>query len=320
MGPGATALSALAAPLNLHILEALESGELPLADLSREVGHPPASTMRAYLRSLGELGVVERRREEGFPGSVTYSVTPSGERLLKVRQALQEWLRLAPGRPVTLGSPAAKSTTKALVDGWSSKIVRAIAARPCALTELDRLIPQISYPSLERRLTSMRQVGLLEAHSTGARVTPYKATAWLRHAVRPLTAAIAWERRFAPERTSPLGRVDVEAAFLLAVPLLTLPTEISGTCRLAVEVKNGAAHGYAGVVVTVEQGRPVSCVARLKDQAEAWAAGSPLEWFGWLNGYDGIRLDLGGDTAIAASLAKALHAGLTPADRANAHG
>lgn len=312
MGPGATALSALSTPLNVHILRGLEDGELPLADLSRTVGHPPASTLRAYLRTLSELGVVERRQEEAFPGSVTYAITPAGVRLSRVAQALQGWLGAAPDGPVALGSPAAKSATKALVDGWSTGIVRAIAARPCALTELDRLIPRVSYPSLERRLTAMRQVGLLEAHPNGARVTPYRTTPWLRRAVGPLTAAIGWERRFAPGQTSPLGRIDVEAAFLLAVPLLALPEEVSGTCRLAVEIRAGAEESYAGVVVTVNGGRLVSCVARLNEQADAWAVGSPLDWLDLVSRYAGHRLEIGGETSVAEALADALRAAALP--------
>lgn len=316
MRPGEAALSVLAVPLNVHILSALEEENRQLTELSRAVGYPPASTMRTYLRSLVELSVLERRRAPDFPGSVSYAITSSGKKLLRLGRALQDWLGAAPDGPIALGSPAAKSATKALVDGWSTGIVRAIAARPYALTELDRLIAQTSYPTLERRLSAMRRVGLVAAQPNGAgRGTPYKATAWLRHAVCPLAAAIGWERRCAPAETGPLSRIDVEAAFLLAVPLLSLSPEVSGVCRLAVEVRNASEPDYAGVVVTVEEGRVTSCVARVSGEAEAWAVGTPLDWFGWVNGYDGNQIELGGDSSLALALTDGLREALVPGDR-----
>lgn len=306
----------LSVPLNVHILSALSEEERPLNELSRAAGLPPASTMRTYLRTLNELGVVERRREPDFPGSVSYAITDSGEKLLRVAQALQDWLRRAPGGSMALGTPAAKSATKTLVEAWSAAIVRAVATRPFALTELSRLIPQISYPTLERRLTAMRLVGLLEEQPSGSRRgTPYRATPWLRQAVCPLTAAISWERRCAPEQTTPLSRLDIEAVFLLAIPLLSLSSEVSGICRLAVEIRTGSEPEYTGVVVRVEEGAVVSCVARLSGKADAWAAGTPRDWFGWVNGYDGNELDIGGDASLALAVAGGLREALAPRHR-----
>jgi DNA-binding HxlR family transcriptional regulator len=316
MRPGATALSVLSVPLNVHILSALDEEGRPLNDLSRIVGHPPASTMRTYLRTLSDLGVVERRREPDFPGSVNYAITGPGEKLLRVAQALQAWLRAAPEGPVALASPAAKSAIKALLDAWSIGLVRAIATRPFALTELSRLIPQVSYPTLERRLTAMRRVGLVEPESSGSRRgTPYCATLWLRHAICPLTAAISWERCCAPTASSSLSRIDVEAIFLLAVPLLSLPFDASGVCRLSVELRSRPEPQFAGVMVTLEEGEVASCVARLAGEADAWAAGTPRDWFGWVNGYDGKEIDLGGDTSLAYALANGFREALAPRER-----
>src|SRR3954467_9593629 len=148
---GATVLSLLSLPLNVQVLSALSDEELSLADLSQAVGHPPATTLRSYLKALADLGVVERRQEGCFPGTVAYSLARPGERLLLVVSALQSWLGEAPDGPIVLGDPAAKSAIKALVEGWNAAIVRALAARPLALTELARLIASISYPTLERR-------------------------------------------------------------------------------------------------------------------------------------------------------------------------
>ena len=53
---GAVSLSLLSAPLNVHLLRALEEGPLALIDLRRAVGSPPQSTMRVYSRTLVEIG------------------------------------------------------------------------------------------------------------------------------------------------------------------------------------------------------------------------------------------------------------------------
>lgn len=314
MRPGATALSFLAAPLNVHVLRALEDEDLSLADLNRAVGHPPATTMRAYLKALTDLGVVERRQEAGFPGSVSYALTEGGHKLLAAAAVLQHWLEIAPDGPIALGSPASKSAIKTLVDGWNATIVRVLATRSSALTELARLIPSISYPTLERRIAAMRRVGQLEAqrNGNGSRCTPYKATQWLRQAAAPLTAAIAWERRWAPAQTSTIGRIDVEASFLLAIPLLELPEDLSGCCRLAVEMRAESKLEYAGVMVAVEEGRLVSCSARLRGEPDAWAAGTALDWFGWVNGRIDHQLEFGGDTALARTFTESLREVLLP--------
>lgn len=317
MRSGSEVLSVLAAPLNVEVLRALEEEPTQLPELRRALGHPPVTTMRSYLRKLTEMGVIERHREDDFPGSVSYAITPAGLRLLAVGEIVESWLRSAPDGPLELGDTAGKSAIKALVDGWSTGIVRALAARPLALTELDRVIPQVSYPTLERRLTAMRQVGLIAPEEERAgRVTRCAVTAWLRHAVAPLTSAAGWEAQCIASQVPAPGRIDAEAVFLLAVPLLELPSEVDGTCRLAVEFKRGSELDFAGVTVGIEEGRVRSCVSRVEGSPDAWATGSVLDWFRWMRGMNGHRIEIGGDTALANVLAEGLR-GAVPASSAN---
>jgi DNA-binding HxlR family transcriptional regulator len=266
--------------------------------------------MRSYLRRLVELGLVQRHREDDFPGSVSYVITPRGERLLAVGNVLQVWLRSAPEGEMELGSTASKSVVKALVDGWSTGLVRALAARPLGLTELNRVIPQVSYPTLERRLTAMRQVGLIAPEREGnGRVTRCAVTQWLRDAVAPLTAAVGWESTCIPDQTPAPSRIDAEAAFLLATPTLELPAEIHGVCRLAVEFRRGSELDFAGVTIRIVEGKVESCVARIDGRPDAWATGSVLDWFRWMRDMDGHRVEIGGDPTIANAVADALRSG-----------
>ena len=224
--------------------------------------------MRVYTRALTELGVLERRRHETFPPTVDYSLTPAGIALLKMSEVLQSWLNLAPEGPMSLGGPASKSATRALIEGWSTNIVRAVAARPYSLTELSKINVHTSYPALDRRLGAMRLVNLVEAHPGQGRGTPYRATEWLRRSVVPLAAATTWERRYLAGESARIGRLDIEAAFLLAVPLLELPSQLRGRVRLAVEVQGGATPTLAGATLEIESGAVTACSVRLEGQAD----------------------------------------------------
>jgi DNA-binding HxlR family transcriptional regulator len=306
MRAGSQALTVLAAPLHVHILRALEEEQKGLVDLHRAVGSPPESTMRLYTRTLQELGVLERRRQNEFPATARYSITPAGESLLKVGGILQEWLLAAPDGPILLGSMAAKSAIKSLAGGWSSKIVRAVAARPLSLTELNMLISKVSYPTLERKLSTMRSARLVEPQAGTGRGTPYGPTLWLRQAIVPLTAAVAWERKFAPDVTPQVGRLDVEAAFLLAAPMVEMDPASSGRCRLSVELNGGSSPTTAGVIVEVENGKIVSCTSRLEGSTEASASGPVLAWLRQMNGGPSGQLEMAGDLSLSMSLVDAL--------------
>lgn len=303
---GGNALTLLASALNLGVLHGLAEGPQRLQDLMRHLGFPPRSTTRLYLQTLAEIGAVERRSRSAFPTSVDYEITEGGRALLRVSDTLEAWLRASPAGPIELGSTAAKSAIKALAEGWASNIVRALATRPLSLTELNSLIPRISYPSLERRLTAMRQVHLLEIQSTPGRMTPYEVTEWLRRAVAPVTSAIGWERRYAEDRTPDLRRLDVEAAFLLAIPLMSLDADLNGRCRLAVEVHDGASLVFAGVLVSIEDGEVTACLPSLESNAEAWVSGDPLTWLRRINGAPLGELEIGGDVRLAEAVTDAL--------------
>ena len=301
---GATALSLLAAPLNVHLLQALEDGPLPLIDLRRAVGSPPQSTMRVYSRTLVEIGTLERQRQAAFPGTVEYASTESGRALLGIGAILERWLQEAPSGPISLGTTASKSATKALVEGWSTNIIRALAAKPLSLTDLNRLIPRISYPSLERRLGALRLADLVEPYPGEGRGTPYRATPWLRRAIVPLAAGAWWERRYLAEPPQ-VGRLDVEAAFLLAIPLIDLPSDLNGKCRLAVEIQGGSSPVFAGVLICVEEGKVISCSSRLEGEAEGWASGTAASWMRRMNGQD-ADLEIGGDADLVREIVEAI--------------
>jgi DNA-binding HxlR family transcriptional regulator len=307
---GAQTLTLLCAHRNVLVLQALVEEPKRQAELRRATGFPAQTTLRAHLNGLEEIGAIAKRRRNAFPGTLDYELEKPGRDLLFVAAALERWLASAPGAPLQLGDDAGRVAVKALAEGWSATMLRALAARPLSLTELDRMIAEFNYPSLERRLAGMRLAGLVEALPGNGRGTPYAVTEWLRRGMTPLAAAIRWERQHARGRTAPLGPVDVEAGFLLALPLLRLPSDVNGRCRLAVELRSGGRRRLAGVIVELEAGTVSSCTSRLEGNPGAWVSGSPTAWLEAVIEADADLLELGGECHLAHSLLDGLHAAL----------
>ena len=313
---GGRALSILAAPLNLQVLRALSERPMRLAELRKATGLPAQTTLRGHLATLVELDVLQKRPTQQMPYAVENELTTLGHGLLDVADRLEIWLQSAPEGPIQLDSPAAKGAIKALVDGWESKMMRALAARPLSLTQLDRLISDFSYPALERRLASMRLAGLVEGQRGQSGGTPYSVTDWARLGVAPLAAASHCERVYMGEDSAPVTQIDIEAAFLLATPLVGLPPDVAGSCQLEVEASPGVVPRPAGVQVTVENGRVVSCVSRLQQSPGVYAAGTALKWFRAVKDGKVKELRFGGSGRLAEEVVGGLHSAFAKAPAA----
>lgn len=305
---GTAVLSLLAVPLNALTLRALADGPMRLSGLRAELGGPAQSTLRGNLSKLVEIGALERCRGER-PSVLAYGLTPFGRDLLLAANAVEWWLQLAPEGPIALDSALAKVALKAVVGGWASTIVRALAARPLTLTELDKLIDNCTYPALERRLSAMRLAGQVElSESDGAKGRQYTVTPWLRWAIGPLAVAARCERRHLPSVTAPIGRLDVEAAFLLVAPMIALDASASGVAQVAVEAGRGdSVRPWAGAQLTLEKGAVTSCVARIEAQPENWVLGPATAWLDAVIGGNLGRLDFGGDTELGREIVLGLH-------------
>jgi DNA-binding HxlR family transcriptional regulator len=308
---GAKTLTLLAAPLNCHILHSLAEGSKQQIELRRETGAPAQTTLRGQLKKLADAGTISKQRRNRFPGVLEYELTEAGHDLLFVASVLERWLDDSSGPPLTLGGDAAKAAIKAFAEGWSTSMLRALAARPLSLTELDSVIAALSYPALERRLGAMRLAGQVEPFpSKNGRGTPYTVTGWMRSGVAPLLAAARWEQRHQPSDAPSLTGIDAETAFLLAAPLLRCGTGVAGTCQIVVEIPTEGRRRLAGVAMEIAGGRATSCSTRLRGHPEASASGPPLAWLeAMVEGATG-KLEVNGDSALVHEVLRALHDGL----------
>lgn len=307
---GGYALSLFSTPLNGLILRALADGSMRLATLRREVGGPAQTTLRGNLRKLIGIGALEKRQRDGRGGLVDHALTPAGADLLCVADAIEAWLACAPQGPIRLESETGKAAVKALIGGWCSTMLRALAARPFSLTELDNLITAFSYPALERRLGALRLSGCVEAAEGDGGGTPYAVTDWMRRGTAPLLAAIRCERRHMAGATAPLTRIDVETILLLAIPLVALSTDANGVAQLAVYAGDGADRRSAGVRITVSEGRMSKCSSKLEPSPRSWASGSAADWLEALIEDRSSRLESAGDRALTIDVVASLHRAL----------
>jgi DNA-binding HxlR family transcriptional regulator len=307
---GSYVLSLFSTALNGLVLSSLAKGPKRLAELRRQVGGPAQTTLRGNLRTLIGIGALEKRRSNGNGGMVDHALTPAGAELLRVANGLDAWLSCAPDGPVRIDSETGKATVKALVGGWESTMLRALAAGPFSLTELDNLITAFSYPSLERRLGAMRLVGCVTPVEGNGGGTPYEVTDWLRRGMAPLLAAVRCERRHLAGDTAPLTRLDVETILLLSAPLVSFESTAAGTSQLCVFAGNGSQRRLAGVSLTVDGGRLAKISSNLESRPPSLVRGSAADWLDALVEGDTGRLEVRGEDSLTHAFVDSLHTAL----------
>ncbi len=280
---GSHVLRIVGNPVNTRVLRAHAEQPRQVAKLHAEIGWAAQTTLRASVSALSEAGALVRETSGDTVYASRSRITPAGEELLLVADVLEKWLAGAPNGPLAPDSEEAKGAIKALAGGWGSTLMRVLAAQPYSLAEIDSLIPQVAYPSLERRLAKMRATRQVTPAPGPGRGTPYAVTDWLRRAIAPLCVAGRCEHRHMRDVTVPISAIEVEAAFLLALPLAPLPPTLNGNCMLAVQTEKGAAgrspsDRLSGVIVEVQRGEIVCCAAQVDERPRTWALGTPESW------------------------------------------
>jgi len=285
---GTRGLSLISSSISRHILRELSEGPKRLDEMWGLSGSPVGTGMPD-------------------PDAVETKITPAGEELLFVAFILERWLQNAPKGPLPFGESEAKAVIGALKGGWTSTVLHGLAAEPRTQTELDRATGALNSRSLEFHLKEMQRAELVAARPSDGEGAIYAVTDWLREGIAPLAVAARWERHHAAAETAPIAGLDVEAAFLLTVPMLELPAELSGSCRLVVEIDNVGEHRQAGVTVWVEDGQVASCAVDLQAEADAFAIGPASAWLDAVIEADTHDIRLGGDRELARALLTELH-------------
>jgi DNA-binding HxlR family transcriptional regulator len=305
---GAQTLTLLGTPRVFLILKSLGEGPKARLALRRDAGLPAQSTMRGHLESLEEIGAIVQRKSGSSPNALEYELAQPGQELLAVAASLERWLAEAPTK-LELGGIAAKAAIKGLVDGWATSIVTTLAAAPMSLTELDKQISAVSYPTIERCLETMRLAEQLEVGFRGSRGTPYELTSWLRRGLTPLALAARWEHRHQPHGVASLNQGDIDGALLLGRPLFKLDG-LDGVCELAVKIPEGKHQYPIPGVLEIRDGEMVFGAVPAEVKPDARASGTMDTWFATLIDADPRGLTMSGDRDLAGGVFDCLHKGL----------
>ncbi len=236
-----------------------------------------------------------------------YEVSPEGRDALFVAFVVERWLQSAPQGPVPFDSKEAERAISALVEGWSMTVVHMLAREPMTPRELDQAIDNLGRRGLRRHLAAMQSVGLIEALNNTDDEPIYAATDWLRSGIAPLIAAARVERRNPLKGMAPIDPLDVEAGFRLSLALIELPKELSGTCRLGLNLEDERRSGLTGITAKIEEGYVISCTPGLSKEVDAWAAASAEDWLDTVIEPDAKRVRTGGDRWLPSALLVALH-------------
>jgi DNA-binding HxlR family transcriptional regulator len=306
---GSRSLVVFTNALNACVLFAYADGPLTTGELDERLGWAAQSSLRSSLRKLTEIGALTRSPDDGRTHGAALELTEAGRELLLVAAALERWLEDGPRGPMPLEDPVAQGIVRILVAGWDSTVIRALAEQPQSLTELSSRISQLNYPALKRRLARLRSTGLVVPVRTAGGAA-YEVSDWLRRAAVPLTFAGRWERRHEVGGQR-IARMEVEAALLLALPLLRLPAKAAGACALVVltsEEQTEPKHEVAGVAIEANGGEIVSCGADLDGDRPTWALGTVDAWLEALvDGRANALRVSGAKPFLAKGIVKAMH-------------
>jgi len=113
--PVVESIEQLGSQWRLVVLHELHGGERRFNELKRETG-ASSRTLSRVLDDLQDLNFVDRRLEEDAPVATYYSLTPKGESLCPVFEAIEEWAEEWLDLPGDDESDAGEAATELFAD------------------------------------------------------------------------------------------------------------------------------------------------------------------------------------------------------------
>ncbi|MGO9791460.1 MAG: winged helix-turn-helix transcriptional regulator [Solirubrobacteraceae bacterium] len=299
-------LRLLADERTLALLRSLHDGAQGRAELGRHLG-VPARTLDHWLEALAEMGIAVRRPSARNQRRVECALTEAGGELLLLAEEMEAALLRAP-------SPRRASTSRLLeliADRPNRLILRALLDGPQPLTELLRLVPELSRGTLRRHLEELVAGGLARAlpgERRGAR--RYELTELVALLARVAVLAACWRLRWTP-RNVPRMAGDLAGLVGVIASRVRLPPGVRGTCLLHVQPPPGV-EGWPDVELSLAGGR-ISVLAFDPARAPgARAQAAPLAWCEALLSGEPSAIEIDGERAPAEALLAALVAALRP--------
>lgn len=237
--------------------------------------------------------------------------TPAGREVPLVGAALNRWYMGCPGGMVAPGQETA-DVLWPLISGWVATVVHSVAAEPRSTAEIHEAVGVLPLEIVEAHVGMLAGVELIRAlppERPGGEER-FEPTGWLRQGVAPLLAAARLELRHPREDTAPLAAADVEAILRLALPLARMPSGLSGSCALSVELDEGVVGSPVELTARIEAGGVAACEPGADPEADAWVAGPTGEWLDTVIERGAQPVSSGGDWRLPRDLLGGLHKAL----------
>jgi len=290
------------------LLRGLEAGARPPSELERRLPGLERSSLAERLARLERIGALRRTVGRAPGRRVRYRLTPAGEELMGVANVLDAWAeRAAYGDLVARPSDA---MAKALVAGWASGLMAALAAGPARRAHLERAAPALAHHQLESRLRGLLRAGLVERLASARGGGRIALTSRGREAMGPVLAALVWDHAHAASPAPPRPH-DVATAMVIGFPLVVVSRHRRGLVTLT--VADPGRPGSAELVRAQAGDGRVEAHVGVAEQGElaGWAHGEIAEWGDTLvRGRRGIHV--AGEPGLVTAILNALRDRLFP--------
>ena len=205
--------------------------------------------------------------------------TPAGREVPLVSAALKRWLKDCPTGPVELGQGSGDPLW-ALLAGWSSTVVHAVAAGPRTAGEVQGEVGVLDAEAIDARIALLVEEGLLHAlPGEGGDVEPLRGDRMAAprrrpdrrrgaHGAAPPARGHRTDRR--GRRRSGPAPDPAAAADEVAPP--------TGPARWRSSSTRASSAARSRMTARVEEGRVVACEPGADPTADAWAKGDTAEW------------------------------------------
>jgi len=215
------------------LLGALCDGPLTRAELHGHAADLSDSTFDRKVKRLKDRGLIAGRQQSTRPYRCnSYALTRVGVDLLEVADVVEGWEM---GACTSTRRHAKGALAKLIADPINGEILWALSEDELTRTLLERRLPGRARATLERRTSTLQEVGLIERRpAADHREARYALTVHGRRAGAAVVAAARWHWRWTPQHV-PLLASDVPGLICLIAPLVHTSDEVEGTCLLHVE-------------------------------------------------------------------------------------
>jgi len=294
---GHATLGLLVEDWSVPIMRELLGGSRRPSELEQRIPEAPHSALMRRLGEMEAMGIVTKERFSGLPPRAQYALTGEGRTAIRIVGAARSW-----ERAWSPGTEDGIEALKLIADQRNREILLALAAGRMAPTALEQRLSG-SRSTVTQRLAELARKGILARNVEDGHVW-YELTDCARELALVGVAAARWEWQWA-RPTEPVSPSLVADVLHLFAPLVDLPAELAGICRLHVDSGTDGSEVYLAA-----DGYRLAALASPGKRPRGACNGTPQ---GWVDGlllrrWRGVTPT--GDRALVAAMLASMSAAL----------